>query len=1055
MTLLRFARRLPSLTRAVLAILGVSPIHSGYAAGFEVLRHFSATTGSRPSSATPVRRYIAETGVTTFSSVYGTLETGGSSGGATGRGVIYQVDSDGSNFRALHTFSGTDGARPIGGVGVGTSTLYGTTYEGGTGDGGTVWLMNLDGSGFNTLKHFTLGAGGDCRPTGLLTTLGIGTSDGKTTSYLMGTAAGWEESEANYGAIFRVGLDGKNYSVLHVFDSVAGGASPRGDLQSPSSSELPDYIGTTYRGGSATNRLEDSVGTVFGLSYDGRDFRVISSAPGGLGGRHPSGSMVAFNGQPLYGVAVKGGAHGKGVVYRIKPNGSDYTVLHSFTGGTDGANPQSGLVYAGDSLFGTTSPLEPGADSATIFRINVNTGSYGVIHRFNPTTDGSSPSGTLTAIGHTLIGVAASGGTTNGGTLYKFALDPVAQAQTVSTTPNTPVAITLIAAPSDGFSTTYATTFGPFNGTLTGRAPNLTYRPNVGYTGQDSFYFTADNGVGKSESVQVRINVRAGAPSIVTPLVARTANAGEAVTLTVVASSLTPVTYEWTKAGNVIVGATAATLTLPGVLTSQAGPYAVAVTNAAGTAASAPVAVTVNPAPVAGAYVGHLGSPDALGAFSVLVRPDRTASILVNLESGQVLAATTTVDVDGFFSVTARQLAGAPLAAGPTLSGRIAVSQLHATLTGVTAPLSAAITTAAAPTTGAYFATTAGLNPADVFLTVTDSQVHAVVVLGSTAEVGLGRIESDGTMTVNLNTGATLSGRINGATRQLTAAVTLANTRNDAVTGLPDSEPVVRRLSNISTRAQTGTADAALITGFVLQGSTPKSLLIRAAGPALTAFGVAGALGRPQIQLYQGDTVIAANAGWNSGTDSAAISQAAARLGAFAFAPNSADAALLRTLTPGAYTAIISGADGNSGITLVEVYDTSADAARLINLSTRGFVGQSDQALIVGIVVSGNLPKRLLIRAVGPTLAAFGAANAIADPRLEIRRDATVVATNDNWNNDARVSTAATAVGAFALANNSQDAALLIALAPGVYSVVVNGVNGATGLALVEVYEIP
>jgi hypothetical protein len=241
----------------------------------------------------------------------------------------------------------------------------------------------------------------------------------------------------------------------------------------------------------------------------------------------------------------------------------------------------------------------------------------------------------------------------------------------------------------------------------------------------------------------------------------------------------------------------------------------------------------------------------------------------------------------------------------------------------------------------------------------------------------------------------------------------------------------------------------------VLQGSTPKSLLIRAAGPALTAFGVAGALGRPQIQLYQGDTVIAANAGWNSGSDSAAISQAAARLGAFAFAPNSADAALLRTLTPGAYTAIISGADGNSGITLVEVYDTSADAARLINLSTRGFVGQSDQALIVGVVVSGNLPKRLLIRAVGPTLAAFGAANAIADPRLEIRRDATVVATNDNWNNDARVSTAATAVGAFALANNSRDAALHIALAPGVYSVVVNGVNGATGLALVEVYEIP
>ena len=797
------------------------------------------------------------------------------------------------------------------------------------------------------------------------------------------------------------------------------------------------------------------MGTVFSISADGRNFSVINSAPAGVGGRHPVGQLSSFNGEPLYGVAVKGGAHGKGVIYRVNANGRDYAVVHSFSGGMDGANPQSGLVFAGDSLFGTTTPLETGTDSATIFRINVFTGSYGVIHRFNPTTDGSSPNGTLEVVGRTLIGVTANGGISNGGTLYKFELSPEAIPQSVVTSPGTPVAVTLSGMPTDGFPQTFATRFGPFNGVLTGTPPNVTYRSNPGFSGEDGFRFTVNNGVGTSESVQVTIKVRAGAPTIAALPATHVASAGETVTFKAIASSVTPVNYQWSHGGNPLAGATTDTLTLTGVRTSQAGDYSVTVKSAAGAVTSTAVAVTINPASVIGAYFVKVGTASQSSLCSIFVRADRSAVLRMNLENGQTLTATTTIDADGFFTATTRELAGVSTTTARTISGRIARQTLNATMSGLSSPLAAEAVAATSAVAGTYFATTVGLSPADIYFTVSDTQVHAIVVRGTTIEAGLGSIKADGVITLTLDSGATLSGRVNAITGQLSATVIAPNTDTTSFTGIAERALAERRLSNISTRALTGTADNALITGFVLQGNSAKPLLIRAAGPALSTFGVAGALAQPQIQLFQGNVVVAANAGWSDASNSALIAETAVRLGAFAFSPTNRDAALLRTLPPGAYTAVVSGVANTTGITLVEVYDTSGELSRLVNLSTRGMVGQGDQVLIVGVVVTGNLPKRLLIRAVGPTLAGFGAANVIADPRLEIRQGATIVAVNDNWSNDSRVASAATAVGAFALSANSNDSALLISLAPGTYSAVVSGVNGATGVALVEAYEVP
>ncbi len=266
------------------------------------------------------------------------------------------------------------------------------------------------------------------------------------------------------------------------------------------------------------------------------------------------------------------------------------------------------------------------------------------------------------------------------------------------------------------------------------------------------------------------------------------------------------------------------------------------------------------------------------------------------------------------------------------------------------------------------------------------------------------------------------------------------------------------RLANLSVRTQAGTGDQTLITGFALSGAGTKPLLVRAVGPTLAAFGLTGVLADPFVEIAPLNAAkIAENDNW-AGT--AALKTAFAGVGAFALSPDtSRDSALVFSPAAGAYTAKVVGADNGTGVALVEVYDTgTGNAPKLSNLSARTQVGTGADVLITGFTVNGNVPKKLLIRAVGPTLGAFGVGGTLADPVLEVRPLGVdnVVATNDDWRGTPALKAAFAGVGAFAFAaDNSRDAAVAIELPPGAYTATVSGKNNTTGVALVEVYELP
>jgi hypothetical protein len=283
-------------------------------------------------------------------------------------------------------------------------------------------------------------------------------------------------------------------------------------------------------------------------------------------------------------------------------------------------------------------------------------------------------------------------------------------------------------------------------------------------------------------------------------------------------------------------------------------------------------------------------------------------------------------------------------------------------------------------------------------------------------------------------------------------------TSNPAIVTL---SPTASRAANISCRTNIG-AGKIVTPGFVVQGAGTKRVLIRAIGPGLAAFGLEGTMPNPKFSVVRQSTgaVVATNDDWD-----ASLAPTFAALGAFALPANSRDAALVVNLPAGAaegYTVQVSGAGNDSGITLIEVYDAdTAPTSKLVNVSVRGQAGTGGDVLILGLVIQGSGQRTLLVRGIGPKLAAFGVPGTLVDPKLEVFDTSTPtrrVLINEDWNKadyQSEMVLAANFVGAFALDQDSKDASTLALLEPGNYTIQVSGGDGGTGETLVEVYEVP
>ena len=259
-------------------------------------------------------------------------------------------------------------------------------------------------------------------------------------------------------------------------------------------------------------------------------------------------------------------------------------------------------------------------------------------------------------------------------------------------------------------------------------------------------------------------------------------------------------------------------------------------------------------------------------------------------------------------------------------------------------------------------------------------------------------------------------------------------------TALPAAEAL-----NLSSRLNVGTGDNVLIGGFIVTGTESKKVILRGLGPSLTSNGVPDPLANPALDLFQDDTLIMSNDDWKDSQE--------AEIEATGMAPtDDAESAIVATLAPGSYTAVLRGSDGGTGNGLVEIYDldTTVDST-LTNVSTRGFVQTGDNVLIGGFIIGSGETDTVILRAIGPSLADLGVADPLQDPTLDLYdSNGVVIMSNDNWRDSQETLLQSSGL----TPANDAESAIITSLAPGAYTAIVRGSNDTTGVALVEVYNM-
>jgi uncharacterized repeat protein (TIGR03803 family) len=393
---------------------------------FTILHSFTAGPGSFPDvtnsdGANPIAGLILAS-----NTLYGTAYSGGSSGS----GTVFQLNTDGTGFITLRSFtapsgtsfgpnprigSNSDGAYPSAGLILSGHTLYGTAPHGGTSSNGTVFAVNTDGTGFTTLHEFNGPSDGAFPVGGLIV----------SSNTLYGTT--YSGGGSSNGTVFELNTDGTGFAIIHTFTGPSDGAGPGGGLTLSSNT----LYGTTYSGGGS------GAGTVFAVNTDGTGFAVLhaftatSGYPGtNSDGAGPEAGLVQ-SGNTLYGTAGGGGSSGYGAVFAVNTDGTGFTTLHAFTASSaplgtnsDGAFPSATLILSGGTLFGTA-VLGGTWDNGTVFAVNTDGSGFTTLHSFTGGSDGGIPYSGLILSGDTLYGTASSYGSSSGaGTVFSISLAP-------------------------------------------------------------------------------------------------------------------------------------------------------------------------------------------------------------------------------------------------------------------------------------------------------------------------------------------------------------------------------------------------------------------------------------------------------------------------------------------------------------------------------------------------------------------------------------------------------------------------------------------------------
>ncbi len=272
----------------------------------------------------------------------------------------------------------------------------------------------------------------------------------------------------------------------------------------------------------------------------------------------------------------------------------------------------------------------------------------------------------------------------------------------------------------------------------------------------------------------------------------------------------------------------------------------------------------------------------------------------------------------------------------------------------------------------------------------------------------------------------------------------------DGFAGVPPPPPLPspspgdasKKLVNISTRGDVGTGDGVMIGGFIITGATDKRVVLRALGPSLTRYGVKGVMADPILDLYDSAGILMeSNDNW---TVIPGIPNPLRP-------PDSSESLLTAILPPGGYTAILHGADNDTGIALVEAYDMTPINSTVVNISTRGEILTSSDVMIGGFIVGGTDPTQVIVRALGPSLGALGVPTPLPNPYLELHDgNGVLIDANDNWRSDQEQEIINTGIPP----TNDLEAAIVETLVPGNYTVVVRDATFSTGIALVEVYDL-